>query len=689
MRGGRDGLGRSVRGIAAAWGAMLLASLATAGPLDPSRVSGDAAPRLSATEKAAARALGTAQRAIESGNLSEARTALSELSGVKTLSGYAEWLRIRLLLEEGKPKEAYSAATKAAEAEKGAALRAALGVLQGEALAESGDTSAAELAWGGVLKSPAAKDSAVRQSIELSIVAARQRRGSLDPTLDPRVLLDETFAETTVAALNPDTTPLTPKQALRAAKKAMAKRHTARAIKLFDEALAGKLGAQDEKAARLGRAHAYFKNRDYPDAEKAFRALKPDAEARFWHARSLARVDRIADSMKAFEALGASTKKADAKWASWALYLVGTLYEGRDDLPRAIAAYKKAATFKQFSDRARSALWRQGWAEFRSEEYAEARKTLGKYAKGTEDPVSQLRPRYWGARAAMKSGDRKSGEATLAAIARDYPLTYYGWRAQERLSPGKTRIVGEPRKLAVGTRRVDEKATRRAALLIEAGLDDLARDELRHAATTARGLSDRVRVGALMTEVGDYHRANALVLDGYSDSLSRGLQEGQEALWWLSWPPAYREVIEANFPKNAKIDPELVWAIMREESHYQVEARSSVGALGLLQLMPETAAQLAKERGMRNFKEEQLFDPELNITLGAAYLAQLGARFPGRPSAAIGSYNAGPHKVATWLRGEDAKLEDDVWVESIPYDQTRAYVKRVLRSLHAYKSFYR
>ena len=78
----------------------------------------------------------------------------------------------------------------------------------------------------------------------------------------------------------------------------------------------------------------------------------------------------------------------------------------------------------------------------------------------------------------------------------------------------------------------------------------------------------------------------------------------------------------------------------------------------------------------------------MNIALGAAYLDELARRFPGRLSAAIGSYNAGPRAVRSWLRGANATKEDDAWVEDIPYKQTRSYVKRVLRSLHVYQSFY-
>jgi soluble lytic murein transglycosylase-like protein len=256
----------------------------------------------------------------------------------------------------------------------------------------------------------------------------------------------------------------------------------------------------------------------------------------------------------------------------------------------------------------------------------------------------------------MEGGDNEGGRAELGRLATGYPLTYYGWRAQERLALEGGMLVQTDASLAEGTRRIDDVDIERVALLIEADLDDLARDELRFAARRARGYGDRTRLGVLLARVGDYHRANQLVV---------------------------------SFSDGSAVDPELVWAIMREESHYRVDARSAVGALGLLQLMPSTAKQLAREQGLASFETGHLFDPRTNITLGASYLAQLGRRFDGRMSAAIGSYNAGPRKVAGWLKGEGGRLDDDVWVESIPYDQTRSYVKRVLRSLHVYRSFYR
>jgi soluble lytic murein transglycosylase len=124
---------------------------------------------------------------------------------------------------------------------------------------------------------------------------------------------------------------------------------------------------------------------------------------------------------------------------------------------------------------------------------------------------------------------------------------------------------------------------------------------------------------------------------------------------------------------------------MREESAYRPTVVSVVGARGLLQIMPETGERLAQELALADFDPDDLFEPAVNIRLGSHYLRTLLIRFDGQLSAAIASYNAGPNAVVRWI---DPELDDDEWVEAIPYDQTRAYVKRVLRSLYAYRVLY-
>ena len=593
---------------------ILAVAAVQAGPLRKDLDLVDPATTLTSTQRAAARALGEASRFVGLGKTDEARQALDRVSGVPALSGYTELVRVHLLMKEGNHTQAYRTAGLAMEGPASDALRAALGVLQGEALAMGGDTSGAELAWNSVLGQPGADDEAVQNSIQLSIVASRQRTGSLDSTRDPRILLDESYPEVAVASTEMSAEVLPAPIVLSQASAAFAAGRTERAIDLFDVAIAGKLDAEQVAVAKMGRARALFRARRYESASKAYKAMLPDIEARFWYARSLARLGDVDGSLKEFERV---TRGSDEEFTSWALYLMGTLHEDRDETAKAIGAFRRAAGYERYPERVRVALWREGWAQFRSGAHADARQTFSALVERLDDPLAQLRPQYWSARAAILSGDEKPGRVELERIARDYPLTYYGWRAQGRLSIAGAGLVESKRKLAEGTRRVDDEAIERVALLIEADLEDLARDELRFVARSARGFVDRTRVGILLARVGDYHRASSLVVNAYEDSLARGLQPGREALWWLSWPPAYREMIDEVFPSGATIERELVWAIMREESHYRVDARSSVGALGLLQLMPATATQLAKEQGLDSFEAEDLFDPRTNITLGS------------------------------------------------------------------------
>jgi soluble lytic murein transglycosylase len=215
---------------------------------------------------------------------------------------------------------------------------------------------------------------------------------------------------------------------------------------------------------------------------------------------------------------------------------------------------------------------------------------------------------------------------------------------------------------------------------------ELARGDLDRLYLRADGLEDRLALAGLYADAGDFHRPQRLVVDAYRQTLARGPGAAPVELWWHAWPLPFHEAVRTATEERSGLHPELVYAIMREESGYRPQVLSVSGARGLLQLMPETAERVARREALESFDAEDLFEPELNIELGAAYLYELLGRFPGHASAAIGSYNAGPHRVVQWL--EETAGEDDEWVEAIPFEQTRAYVKRVLRSVHAYRVLY-
>jgi soluble lytic murein transglycosylase len=155
--------------------------------------------------------------------------------------------------------------------------------------------------------------------------------------------------------------------------------------------------------------------------------------------------------------------------------------------------------------------------------------------------------------------------------------------------------------------------------------------------------------------------------------------------WRVAWDAAFPRVwqpIVARESEAAHVAPQLVWGIMREESAFVPDAKSVANALGLMQLLAGTARQAAKGTSLV-VDEDSLKTPEVSIAIGARVLGSLRSTFPLHPALAIAAYNAGTAAVRRWIaeRGAD---DLDLFVERIPFDETRAYVKRVLASEAAY-----
>lgn len=144
----------------------------------------------------------------------------------------------------------------------------------------------------------------------------------------------------------------------------------------------------------------------------------------------------------------------------------------------------------------------------------------------------------------------------------------------------------------------------------------------------------------------------------------------------VRFPLAYRETVEQVSSKT-KVDSILIYAIARQESAFAEKARSSAGALGLMQIMPGTARQTARKTGIKH-EDRYLLDPEYNINLGSHYLNELLKQFKGNRILAAAAYNAGPHRVNTWIKRTPLNVPYDVWIESIPFSETRGYVQNVL-----------
>lgn len=153
--------------------------------------------------------------------------------------------------------------------------------------------------------------------------------------------------------------------------------------------------------------------------------------------------------------------------------------------------------------------------------------------------------------------------------------------------------------------------------------------------------------------------------------------------WKVYYPYAFRDLLSTVSTK-VEIDPMLVLSIMRTESFYNPEAVSQVGARGLMQLMPQTAAKVATLMGDKDFDLADLGKPDLNIGYGAYYLKKLLRYYGDNPYAAIAAYNAGPQHVNRWVRA-CTNCTNDEFVEAIPFRETRRYVKEVVRAYSQYR----
>ncbi len=318
----------------------------------------------------------------------------------------------------------------------------------------------------------------------------------------------------------------------------------------------------------------------------------------------------------------------------------------------------------------------------------------------------RLRGRYWRARTLADAGE-KSASTSFAEIASEQPTSWYGLLARRRLPPvtqaaiachdapsqasappschgGPGSSASSPWPLEAGPLGTNPQFLA-GVELVRMGLPGAVAELLAIDRSNLPDDAARLLVEAL--ERTGVDRAAAFVArTTLGRRLGGTLDDGEAAIWEATYPRPFREMVE-RWAKGSSVDPDLLQALMREESRFNRWARSSAGAIGLAQLMPRTARDVARELGLRGVTPAALQRPSLNIRLGAAYLGKLLSEFDGSKVHAVAAYNAGPEAVWRWVRERpDADLDE--WVEQIPAAETRDYVKNVLGSYGAYRFVY-
>ncbi|MBK7863240.1 MAG: transglycosylase SLT domain-containing protein [Archangiaceae bacterium] len=372
------------------------------------------------------------------------------------------------------------------------------------------------------------------------------------------------------------------------------------------------------------------------------------------------------------------------------------------DVAGAKAQLKVLAERYPTGDWAAEGLFKQAWIAKSEKAWPEARAALQAIEQrfvANEDAYEVERAKYWRARITEIEGDPTAAGDLLAALAVEHPATYYGLIARERLAKL------DPERAAKLLPQVAAAAKADDIFPLYAGPLSDEPNFLSAIEWSRLGISEQVPLELLAIDrsrlprealrlivfvislSGEERSAHGMARLWLRRDLSGPITAQTRALWEIAYPNAFRELVVKHSEAANKLDPDLLQALMREESALDPRAFSWAGALGLIQLMPGTAFEVAAKLKLPRPSKEALLEPDLNIRIGAAYLAGLVQQFKGTKQFAVGSYNAGPTAVNRW-RAEHPGDEVDEWVEDIPLSETRGYVKRVLRSYNTYKLFY-
>lgn len=451
------------------------------------------------------------------------------------------------------------------------------------------------------------------------------------------------------------------------------------------EALADASGRPKAPPAEVAEdiAWLYFNGGKYTQAEKWFKRLPARTHGQKWmNAWLTFRRGEHRVAARLFEALAKSAKTARERFRYWQARALAAA--GEKDA--AVALYREVrqgSTIGYYGYQATARLAEAGLAPT---EAPPERDEEGADPRVVEPPVPVL----------QRLVERGGGVFPAAAEALDLELV-----GERRGAALRIRAVSDELR-AFRTSRPRGKALKRWHFQALPYLDNRTKgktgewgralDEAAPAVDPRRGpaIADGVSgdfmalIARAFVALGDSHYARR-------HGSNRKLPPPPEApenrsAWAERFPRAFADILRPK-AKKYDLDPALLWAFMTVESSYNPFAISRANARGLMQIMPQTGGLIADRMALRNFGSALLFEPEVTLEMSAWYVHALLDKFNGQSPLAIAAYNAGPHRVAAWLTRKGG-LPMDEFIEEIPYDEAREYVKKVLRFWGLYRRIY-
>lgn len=466
----------------------------------------------------------------------------------------------------------------------------------------------------------------------------------------------------------------------------------------------------DEVQSRLGRSLLNAKQPAQavtPLSRVSDRNAELKAEALFNQAEALRRSNRSGESAIIVDRL--LNQYGKSRWAQDGLYNLARELDKQDRDSDAASRYRQLLSLFPKSQYAPEASYNLGWQAYKLKQYGESARMLEQHLASYRYPDTKFigEAGFWAAKAHERLGNKARALALYNLVNERYRYGYHGYLAgmrADKLRAADSSLRPEPakqgsdldriRRNITYVEKVEETADGSEANRIAKandfeviGLGDLVLKEL-NAALEKSPASPKInlRIAQYYSRRGENFQATLVLRRGYPDIYSYNEGEVPREAWEIFFPLVAWSAIKQE-AKRYGIDPYIAAGLIRQESVFNPNAISRVGARGLMQVMPATGQQISRRQGSGAITAADLYNPTINIKLGMNYLSQMLGQF-GRIEYAAAAYNAGPGRARAWI-AERGGMDIEDWIEAIPFTETRGYVQGVLRYSANYRRLYK
>ena len=430
-------------------------------------------------------------------------------------------------------------------------------------------------------------------------------------------------------------------------------------------------------------AETYFKARLYPQAAQNYEGLRrefPDSfnlDDQEQLARAYARSDQFEIAIPLYEGLLLQKPKDEESLLYRIAFLTfdqGKLAEAKKKFLNLLEKFPKHSNREQI-------YWYLAWGDYLQQNYDSTLSYFDQLEKNYPNGRFSSRIPYWHARVLDKQGKHHEARALYQKVASEQKYTYYSFLSLKRLQKNLNASIPPTRSSLTELPKL--KAPRPLYF----------HDNNPEAQNTTAKLQELLLVGLWEDFLGELETATqsegiSAELNDFKTQMSSSPERpsSEQGSWEQRYPAAYPTLISF-FAKSRGLPVALAWAIMREESSFRPSIVSPAQAIGLMQIIPPTGNEIARNLGRLGFTPDDLFKPVVNIEYGVHYLTMNLDRFRQNLIFTIASYNAGPEAIERWNKSRPGR-EWDEFVEEIPYSETQNYVKKVLKSYYLYSLIY-